>query len=279
MSSPEWQQRRLQIETLIQLSRPIFEDRRLAKDLDIHADEKSGPNDLVTKYDRDVEALIKTELDKLFPGEYLLGEESADSAKPTVPAGVDAMWVLDPIDGTTNFYKGYPFFCSTISFIILQQGKWTPVVACTWDPTRNEVFSAALGHGSQLNGEAIQVSSNSRFERGLFTTGFASTRGNPLEMQSFEKFYDITRQTLGVRRDGAAALDLAYVACGRTDGYWEWNLSPWDLTAGALLVSEAGGQVSDLNGNAPWNPFCGEIIATNRKLHKSLLDGLGSISR
>ncbi len=279
MTSLDWQQRRSQIETLIQKSRPIFEDRRNAKVLDIHADEKSGPNDLVTKFDRDVEALIKAELDKVFPGEYLLGEESSESPKPTAPAGVDAMWVLDPIDGTTNFYKGYPFFCSTISFIVREKDLWHPVVACTWDPTRNEVFSAAKGKGATLNGERIGVSANAKFERGLFASGFASTRGNPQETQSFQKFFDITRQTLGVRRDAAAALDLAYVACGRVDGYWEWNLSPWDLAAGALLVEEAGGQVTDLDGNAPWNPFCGEIIASNRKLLKSLLDGLGSISR
>ncbi|HVJ63958.1 MAG TPA: inositol monophosphatase family protein [Bdellovibrionota bacterium] len=279
MSSHEWQKRRTLIETLLQLSRPIFDERRLAKDLDIHADEKSGPNDLVTKYDREVEALIRSELEKNFPGEYLLGEESAESAKPQAPAGCTAMWVLDPIDGTTNFYKGYPFFCSTLSFMVLSEGRWTPVVACTWDPTRDEVFSAARGFGATLNGERIAVSSNGRYERGLFASGFASTRGNPDETQSYQRFIDITRQTLGVRRDAAAALDLAYVACGRIDGYWEWNLSPWDLSAGALLVEEAGGHVSDLDGNAPWNPFCGEIIATNRKLHKSLLNGLGSIAR
>lgn len=276
-NTSEWQKRRIQMESLIQLSRPIFEERKLNDDLS--ADEKSGPSDLVTKYDRNVEALIRSELEKLFPGEYLLGEESAESSKPVAPPGVDAMWVLDPIDGTTNFFKGYPFFCSTLSFMILESGKWTPVAACTWDPTRNEVFSAAKNSGATLNGKAIKVSANARFERGLFASGFASTRGNPNDKQCFEKFYDITRRTLGVRRDAAAALDLAYVACGRIDGYWEWNLSPWDLAAGALLVEEAGGQTTDLDGNAPWNPFCGEIIASNRKLHKSLLDGLGSISR
>lgn len=278
MNKLDWQQRRTAIESILQLSRPIFEERKQIKDF-TEADEKSGHNDLVTKFDRDVESLIKDALEKNFPGEYLLGEESAESAKPTPPKGVEAMWVLDPIDGTTNFFKGYPFFCSTISFMVLEAGKWSPVVACTWDPTREEVFSAAKNFGATLNGNAIRVSSNSRFERGLFASGFASTRGNPEEKQSFQKFYDITRQTLGVRRDASAALDLAYVACGRIDGYWEWNLSPWDLTAGSLLVNEAGGHSSDLDGNAPWDPFCGEIIASNLILHKSLLNGLGSISR
>lgn len=278
MNQTDWQQRRLAMEQIIQLSRPIFDERK--RDKDFHeADEKSGPNDLVTKYDREVEALIKDALGKHFPGEFLLGEESSTSSKPQAPAGLSAMWILDPIDGTTNFFKGYPFYCSTISYVVLEDGHWKPVVACTWDPTRNEVFSAAKGSGSTLNGESIRVSSNPTFSRGLFTTGFASTRGNPEEKQSFQKFYDITRQTLGVRRDAAAALDLAYVACGRTDGYWEWNLSAWDLAAGALLVEEAGGHCSDLDGRTPWDPFSGEIIATNLILHKSLLNGLGSIAR
>lgn len=161
--SKDWVQRRKTIESLIQLSRPIFESRQLAQDLS--ADEKSGPKDLVTKYDRDVEALITQALEKNFPGEYLLGEESAESAKPKPPAGVSAMWVLDPIDGTTNFFKNYPFYCSTLSFIVLEGGHWTPVVACTWDPTRNEVFSAAKGAGSLLNNKPIKVSANSRFDR------------------------------------------------------------------------------------------------------------------
>lgn len=279
MNPAELLSRKTEIEKIIRSTKPIFD----ARNKDVHfaeADEKSGHNDLVTKYDREVESQIHSKLEKVFAGEFMLGEESSTTSKPKPPDHLDHMWVLDPIDGTTNFFKGYPFYCSTISFITKDDhNQWSPVVACTWDPTRDEMFSAAKGLGSTLNDNRIQVSKNSLFSRGLFSSGFASTRGNPHETQSFEKFFDVTRQTLGVRRDAAAALDLAYVACGRTDGYWEWNLSPWDLAAGSLLVQESGGMCTNLDGEEPWDPFCGEIIATNLILHKSLLNALGSISR
>jgi len=275
MNNTELSKRLEFIEQTIRSTAHIFKNR--LQDDFLLAEEKSGPNDLVTKYDKEVEELITRKIEQRYPGEFILGEESF-TENEILKKDQPLMWVIDPIDGTTNFYKNYPFFCSTTSIIINNNGKWAPVLAATWDPTRDEMFSAIKGGGAFLNGQKINCSKNDSFERGLFTTGFASSRGNPSETKSYELFVDITRKTLGVRRDGAAALDLAYVAAGRTDGYWESNLSPWDLAAGALLVDEAGGICSQLNGDAPWDPFSGEIIACNPRLHKRLLNELGSPS-
>jgi myo-inositol-1(or 4)-monophosphatase len=239
---------------------------------------KSGPKDLVTEYDRRVERYLFEALGRAFPGETVIGEENcaATGKKPAELAHeVSAFWIVDPIDGTTNYSRAYPFFCSTVAYVERSKsGQFVPVAAATWDPLHEELFSAAAGEGAFLNRERLQVTNNDSPQQALLTTGFASERAGSGE-KSFELFKTLTKNTLGVRRDGSAALDLAYVAAGRIDAYWEWGLSPWDTAAGILLVRESGGHLSHHDGGEI-DLMSGEIVATNGHLHSWLLGYLSA---
>ena len=238
---------------------------------------KSSVRDLVTKFDKLVEEKIFSEIGKRFAGEAIIGEESVASGKASVrelAKNLDSFWIVDPIDGTTNYSRAYPFFCSTLAYCVRNSnGIFEPVVAATWNPVAREMFSASKGNGAWLyhvSGESkkhtkLSVTTVSNYEKALLTTGFIQTRVDSADA-TFRLFEKLTCKTLGVRRDGSAALDLAYVACGRVDSYWEWSLSPWDVAAGILLVQEAGGRVTHHNGE-PIDMMTGEILSSNGSLH------------
>lgn len=198
-----------------------------------------GEVNLVTQTDRDSEALIVEALTAEFPGAAILAEESG-----TQPGTNGLTWVIDPLDGTNNFAHGHPVFAVSIA---LWAGDG-PLAGVVYDPLRDECFSAARGHGATLNREPVRVSSTRRLLESLLATGYPYDHHTALDanMAASSAFL---RRAQDLRRSGAAALDLAYVACGRLDGFWELGLDPWDVGAGLLLVQEAGGRVSQYNGD------------------------------
>ncbi len=230
-----------------------------------------GGIDLVTEFDRLSEAFVRAELARRFPGHAWLGEESGASLPAEqVP---EFRWVVDPLDGTTNFAHAYPFFAVSIALEV----RGERALGVVYDPLRDECFSALRGAGARLNGVPIAVSRETRMERALAATGFAyDVHEKPEEtLRFFEPFLS---RVQGIRRDGSAALNLAYLACGRFDLFWEVKLHAWDVASGALLVEEAGGRVTDFVGGAmPADGF--EVAASNAELHPQLLAILGGIKR
>ena len=218
-------------------------------------DYKSAVN-LVTDTDHAAEKLIVEGLHAAFPDHGIVAEESNNARPPTGPC-----WYVDPIDGTTNFVHGLPH-CA-VSIALLEEGR--PSAAVVYDPCKEELFEAARGDGARLNGRSIGVSAASRLADSLMVTGFPYDRREPagFYLSFFEAFMVSCRD---LRRLGSASLDLAYVAAGRFDGFWEFKLEPWDTAAGWLILEEAGGKVSDMDGSAfdPWLP---RILATNGKVH------------
>lgn len=233
----------------------------------IHAPERKGRIDLVTEYDRRSERLLLARIAARFPGHAVLAEESGTHA------GSRVRWLIDPLDGTTNFAHNYPFFAVSIGVEV--EGELA--AGAVYDPVRDEMFAAARGAGAALNGEAIRVSATSRIEDALLVTGFPyDVRERPERvLPAFEAFL---ARAQGIRRDGSAALNLCYVAMGRFDGFWEAALSPWDTAAGTLLVREAGGRVTDYAG-ARFAPGTGSILATNDRVHAEMMDVLAAALR
>jgi len=221
--------------------------------------EYKGDADLVTVADRQSEALILERIRQQFPGHDVIGEEGG-----RIDSGGEYKWYVDPLDGTTNFAHGFPVFC--VSLAVEHQGQ--RVAAVVYDPTRDEMFTAQLGNGAQLNGERIHVSTTSRLAESLVGTGFPSHKRHKNPNIFF--YHQITLRTHGVRRAGSAALDLCSVACGRFDGFWEFNLNPWDTAAGVLIVEEAGGKVTDFAGG-PFQINSRETVASNGLIHEALL--------
>ena len=224
---------------------------------------KSSEIDLVTDVDHALDALIRTRILAARPADGLLTEENTAHAGTT---GV--RWVVDPLDGTTNYAHAFP--CFSISIGVEADGRRE--VGVVYDPMRDELFAAERGSGAMLNGRPIRVSPTAELRRALLATGFAydvHTKKTP-NLAYFERFVSSAR---GIRRIGSAALDFAYVACGRFDGYWELHLAPWDVAAGLLLVDEAGGRTSDFDGGPP--PASGErIVASNGTVHTAMLEQL-----
>ncbi|GAB4217141.1 MAG: inositol monophosphatase family protein [Synechococcales cyanobacterium] len=229
-------------------------------------DEKR-PGDLITDADRESEALILHLLERHFPQDAILTEESGTQGA----ASSDVLWVIDPLDGTTNFAHRYP--CFAVSIGLLVEGH--PVLGVVYDPSHDQLFRALAGGGATCNRQPMQVSSIATLERSLLVTGFAYDRRHVVD-NNYAEFCHFTHLTQGVRRGGSAAMDLAYVACGRLDGYWERGLSPWDITAGTVLVREAGGTVTAYNGE-PLDLFSGRIVASNPHLHAAIVAELGRI--
>jgi myo-inositol-1(or 4)-monophosphatase len=227
--------------------------------------EYKGEADLVTVADRTSEKLIRERIKKLWPTHDIQGEEEG-----LVDTGSDYRWYLDPLDGTTNFAHNFPVFCVSMGL----EYKKRRIAGVVFDPTRNEMFSAEQGTGAFLNGAPIHVSKTARLAESLVATGFPSNKRhrNP----NIHFYHQITLRTHGVRRAGSAALDLCYVACGRFDGFWEFNLNPWDTAAGMLLVEEAGGRVSDYQGR-----YCEtagrETMASNGLIHEALMHEFAEI--
>ena len=197
-----------------------------------------GEINLVTQADEEAERLILDGLRESFPDHAILAEESGASA-----AQSDYTWVVDPLDGTTNFAHGYPIFAVSMAL----RGPGGLLLGVVYDPLRNECFTARRGGGTLLNGEPVRVSQETELGRALLATGFAYDRHTA--SSNTAAFFHVLRRAQGLRRAGAAALDLAYVACGRLDGFWERGLYPWDVAAGILLVREAGGKATDYGGD------------------------------
>jgi myo-inositol-1(or 4)-monophosphatase len=217
--------------------------------------EYKGDVDLVTEADRSAEALITDRIRARWPRHDLVGEEGA-----RVETGSAYRWYVDPLDGTTNFAHGFPVFC--VSIALAHQGK--RIAGVIYDPTRDELFAAEKGSGAYLNQRRIHVSQVANMAECLCGTGFPSHKRH--KNPNIHFYHQITLRTHGVRRAGSAALDLASVACGRLDAFWEFNLNPWDTAAGALLVEEAGGKISDMTGG-PWSLDSRETLASNGLVH------------
>jgi myo-inositol-1(or 4)-monophosphatase len=242
----------------------------------IHAPERKGRIDLVTEFDRRSEALLLGELRRRFPTHGILAEESgahaAGGGAPGAPDSDAVRWIIDPLDGTTNFAHNYPFFAVSIA----AESAGTLVAGAVFDPVRDELFSAAAGHGATLNDVPLHVSAIERIEDALLVTGFPyDVRERPEPVLS--TFREFLTRAQGVRRDGSAALNLCYLAAGRFDGFWERGLSPWDMAAGALIVREAGGRVTDFD-DGPLDLTARRILATNGRLHGAMREILRSAS-
>jgi len=221
--------------------------------------EYKGDADLVTVADREAEALIVGRIRERFPKHSILGEEGTRKED-----GSEFRWYVDPLDGTTNFAHGFPVFC--VSIALEHEGK--RLAGVLYDPTRDELFAAEKGGGATLNGRPIHVSKVAKLNEALVATGFPSHKRH--KNPNIHFYHQITLRTHGIRRAGSAALDLASVACGRVDGFWEFNLNPWDTAAGVLLVEEAGGRVTDFSGG-PFRIESREVCASNAVLHPALL--------
>ncbi len=233
---------------------------RASFDIDKLTIRRKRQNDFVSEVDEAAEEAIISVLRDAYPDHGILAEESG-----TRDAKSDYVWVIDPLDGTTNFLHGFPQYC--ISIGLLHKGQ--PTQAVVYDPNRNELFTATKGVGAYLNDRRIRVSRTDKLEDALMGTGFPFREVGHLD-DYLRMFRNVTLATSGIRRPGAAALDLAWVACGRIDGFWEIGLSPWDMAAGALLVREAGGLIGDLDGN-PGFLDSGRVVATNAKLFSAML--------
>ena len=221
--------------------------------------ELKGEFDLVTEADRASEKLIVERLCTYFPWHSIVAEEGGGHQSSS-----EYCWYVDPVDGTTNFAHGFPVFCVTLA--LERAGEL--VAACSYDPTRQEMFAAEAGSGAYLNNRRIRVSKAGKLDEALVATGFPSRRRHQNVNVHF--YYQLAMETHGVRRAGSAALDLAYVACGRLDAFWEFGLNPWDEAAGILLVREAGGTVTDMHGQ-PASLRGPHILADNTLLHEGML--------
>ena len=221
--------------------------------------EYKGDVDLVTVADRQSEALILERIRSTFPTHDVMGEEGT-----RIETGSEYKWYVDPLDGTTNFAHGYPVFC--VSLAVDYRGE--RIAGVVYDPTRDELFAAEKGSGAQLNGKPIHVSPAARAAECLVGTGFPSHKRHKNPNIYF--YHQITLRSHGVRRAGSAALDLCNVAAGRYDGFWEFNLNPWDTAAGVLMVQEAGGRVTDFAGG-PFQIASRETLASNGLVHDALL--------
>jgi myo-inositol-1(or 4)-monophosphatase len=218
-----------------------------------------GRNDYVSEIDRAAEREIIESIHKLYPDHAILAEESGSSGAS------DTVWIIDPLDGTTNFLHGFPVFA--VSIAVQHQGKLE--IGVIYDPMRQEVFTATRGGGAQLENHRMRVSKQRGLEGSLLSTGFPYREDEPYADNYFAMFRKLTTLSSGIRRPGSAALDLAYVAAGRTDGFWELGLKPWDTAAGTLMVREAGGRVGTLGGEE--YKLGANIVAGAPKVYEALI--------
>ena len=235
---------------------------RASLDLDLIRVTAKGRSDFVTEVDRAAEAAIISTLSTAYPQHTFLAEESGASHPET---DAEYRWIIDPLDGTTNFIHGFPQYAVSIG--LEHRGQMTQAVI--FDPTRNELFTASRGRGAFLNDRRMRVSRRAKLSEALIGTGFPFRQLEHLD-EYVRMFKRITEETAGIRRPGAAALDLAYVAAGRLDGFWEFGLSPWDMAAGSLLIVEAGGLVSNFEGTDDFL-HGGDIVCGTPKVFDQLL--------
>lgn len=220
-------------------------------------------NDFVTEVDHAAERAIIETLQDAYPSHGFIGEESGNDRSDQ-----ENVWIIDPLDGTTNFLHGFPQYA--VSIALMQQGQLSQAVV--YDPNRNDLFTATRGRGAFLNDKRIRVTSRAKLQDSIIGTGFPFRDFAHLDTY-LAMLRDMIRKSAGLRRPGSAALDLAYVAAGYYDGFWEIGLSKWDIAAGALLVQEAGGIVGDFEGNASWLQS-GNIVAANPKVFVQMLHTL-----
>jgi myo-inositol-1(or 4)-monophosphatase len=232
---------------------------RATRNLDVVVVREKAANDFVTEVDREAERAIITTLHEAYPGHAILAEESGASGTS------EFQWIIDPLDGTTNFLHGFPQYC--VSIALEHRGIVTQGVI--YDPVKNDLFTASRGRGAYLNENRIRVSKRLQLKSSLVGTGFPFKELVHLDAY-MAMLRDMMKGTAGVRRAGSAALDLAYVAAGRLDGFWELGLARWDMAAGSLLITEAGGLVGDLQGNEGYMQS-GYIVAGNPKVFGEML--------
>ncbi len=246
---------------IVQAGRITLDYRR--KTGGFRVDRKSA-RDLVTEADRAVEQFLVENIRREFPAHGIFGEETGKHR------GDAFCWVIDPIDGTTSFVHGHPFY--SVSIALQQNGR--TILSAVHAPALGELFEAQAGKGATLNGEPIRASKETKLEDSLLATGFACMRDN-LPGNNLPYFLQILPRIRDIRRTGSAAVDLSYVACGRLEGFWELNLKLYDVAAGMLIVSEAGGKTTDFAGGDAGLP--GELVASNGRIHDAMLAILGRI--
>jgi myo-inositol-1(or 4)-monophosphatase len=229
--------------------------------------ELKGEHDLVTEADRASENLVVERLRSHFPSHSIVAEEGGNHTGSS-----EYCWYVDPLDGTTNFAHGFPMY--NVTMALEQAGEL--IAGVIFDPEKNELFTAERGSGAYLNNRRIRVSKVSQIENTLVATGFPSQKRHQNVNVHF--YYQLAMVTHGVRRAGSAALDLAYVASGRLDGFWEFGLKPWDMAAGILLITEAGGKCSDMQGG-PVSLSGPHLLTDNGLVHQQILDLFGEIFR
>ena len=232
---------------------------RASRNLDVIAVKEKAANDFVSEVDREAEQAIIRTLLEAYPKHSILAEESGASGNS------EYQWIIDPLDGTTNFLHGFPQY--SVSIALAHRGVISQAVI--YDPGRNDLFTASKGGGAFLNDMRIRVSRRDHLKPALIATGFPYRQLEHLEAY-LNMMRDIIKNTAGIRRPGSAALDLAYVAAGRVDGFWELGLSKWDIAAGALMITEAGGMIGDLQGNDGYLDS-GNVVAGNPKVFAQLL--------
>lgn len=251
--------------------RAALEAGRLLKERlgDVRTIDYKEAYNIVTDVDKASEAKIVSIIRGEFPDDDILAEEGGF----TEGAGLNRRWLIDPLDGTTNYAHTYPFF--SVSIALEEAGK--RILGVIYNPMTDELFWAEPGEGAWLNDEKISVSDLKELNSSLLATGFPPDTAKAVRSNLLQ-FKTLTDRTHGVRRDGSAALDLCFVACGRLDGFWEMKLAPWDIGAGSLIVEEAGGRVTNLSGGA-LDIYSGHILATNGKIHDDLTEALVAIEK
>jgi len=227
----------------------------------VNAISKGSTYNLVTKADIASENKIVSIIKDKFPGHSILTEESGEEIHKS-----DYCWVIDPLDGTNNFYHKFPMFC--ISIALYKKGK--PLIGVVFDPLKKELFYAGKNEGAFLNNKKIKVSSSNKLSKSLLALGFYYERGSLMRksLDQMKRFF--YEDVHGIRRAGSAALDICYTACGRFDGYWELYLNPWDYAAGSLIIMEAGGRITDTQGQK-YSLMMKNIVASNGKIHKDMI--------
>jgi myo-inositol-1(or 4)-monophosphatase len=243
---------------------------RAARDIDVLSVTRKRHNDFVTEVDKAAEQAIIEILHRAYPDHAILAEESGATAGTAGES--EYTWIIDPLDGTTNFIHGFPQYAVSIGL----RHKGVLVQGVVYDPTNNELFTASRGQGAFLNERRIRVSKRIRLNEALIGTGFPFRDFEGLD-EYLSMFRELTARTAGLRRAGAAALDIAYVAAGRLDGFWEMGLSPWDMAAGALMVQEAGGLVGDFRGDSGYLES-GRMVCGAPKIFAQLVQVIGPLA-
>jgi myo-inositol-1(or 4)-monophosphatase len=261
-----------ELKTLLELARALARRagalQRERYETGLRIETKSASIDLVTEVDQACESLIVAGIRATRPQDVIEAEEGQGDLHGDTRDPTGIRWIIDPLDGTTNFAHGFPRFCVSIGI----EREASRVVGVVYDPLLDECFEAVLGAGAWIGARRLHVSDERELGRSLVATGFAYDV-HESEDDNLTSFAQVVKMARGIRRDGSAALDLCYVAAGRLDGYWELKLHPWDVAAGLLIVEEAGGRISDYRGGPA--PRSGrEVVATNGRIHHALLGRL-----